>query len=76
MGRVSNGIEIGMEPVQTNVFVGSNIQETVMEEEHQETTQMNQQRNNTFMTRNVKVREWSSIARESVNEEEEMSTEV
>jgi len=72
MGRVTNGMEIGAEPVKSDVFVGSNTQETVTEEEGQETAQINQQRNNTFMKRNVKTREWSSIVREAVNEEKEI----
>lgn len=73
IGRVSNGIEIGMEPVQSGVFVDSNVQENVMEEEHQETAQ---QRNNTFMKRNVKVREWSAVSRENVIEEEGLQTDM
>jgi len=72
MGRVTNGMEIGAESVKSDVFVGSNTQETVTEEEEQETAQINQQRNNTFMKRNVKTREWSSIVREAVNEEKEI----
>ena len=70
---MSNGVEIGMEPVQTGVFVDSTVQENVMEEEHQETAQ---QRNNTFMTRNVKVREWSAVSRENVNGEEGLQTDM
>eukprot|EP00090_Calanus_glacialis_P044778 TRINITY_DN8023_c0_g1_i4.p1 TRINITY_DN8023_c0_g1~~TRINITY_DN8023_c0_g1_i4.p1 ORF type:complete len:984 (-),score=275.70 TRINITY_DN8023_c0_g1_i4:1081-3648(-) len=73
IGRVSNGVEIGMEPVQSGVFVDSTVQENVMEEEHQETAQ---QRNNTFMTRNVKVREWSAVSRENVNGEEGLQTDM
>ena len=72
MGRVTNGMEIGAEPVKSDVFVGSNTEENVVEEEEQETAQINQQRNNTFMKRNVKTREWSSIVREAVTEEKEI----
>jgi len=76
MGRVTNGMEIGAEAVQSDVFVGSNIQENVPEEEELGTTQINQQRNNNFMKRNVKTREWSSIVREAVNEEKEIPVDL
>jgi len=63
MGRVSNGIEIGRElsePVHTGVFAMKNGQENVTEEVDEENVVFNQQRNNNFMKRNIKVREWSS----------------
>jgi len=68
---VNNGVEIGMEPAQARVFVGSNVQGNNMEEEHQETTQTTQ-RNNAFMTRNMKVREWTPVNREYENGEDEI----
>ena len=76
MGRVTNGVEIGMEPVQSGVFVGLDEKEKVMEEEHSETAQTSQQRNNAFMNRNVKVREWTSVNREVVNGEDGIRTDV
>ena len=68
---MNNGVEIGMEPAQARVFVGSNVQGNNMEEEHQETTQTTQ-RNNAFMTRNMKVREWTPVNREYENGEDEI----
>jgi len=72
MGRVSNGIEIGRElsePVHTGVFTVKNSQENVTEEVDEENVVFDQQRNNNFMKRNIKVREWSSAIHDNVHED-------